>query len=54
MAGKMYFEPRDTSEDEAEWFESRFGCAKYPERARVKGRVIDLERERYERHTGPF
>jgi hypothetical protein len=50
VTGKIHIEPRNASEDEADWFERAFGCAKYPEWGRLKGRVIDLEKERYERY----
>jgi hypothetical protein len=44
---EMHVEPRGTREDEAHWFERAFECVKFPDWGRLKGRLVDLEMERY-------
>jgi hypothetical protein len=51
ITGKIQVEPRASytaAEDECEWFERAFSCAKYPEWGRLGGKIIDLEKERHE------
>jgi hypothetical protein len=57
ITGKIYVEPRAAAmaaEDEHEWFEEVFTCAKYPEWNRLGGIVIDLEKDRYEPQDDPI
>jgi hypothetical protein len=30
VTGEIHIEPRDAADDEADWFERAFGCAKFP------------------------
>jgi hypothetical protein len=51
ITGKIQVEPRASyraAEDEREWFERAFSCAKCPEWGRLGGKIIDLEKERHE------
>lgn len=47
VTGEIHVEQRDKAEDEADWFERTFGCAKFPDWGRLKGTVADLEEDRY-------